>query len=211
MEMPKSILAKEDCQRFITLPDEQLVFAQRKHWIVFFAPLFTTIILSVIFALASYFLFFHYLYLPSVFLGTLGFLSSLMVGLGVKIYLDWYYQLYVITNRKIIEIGSAPLVSHHINDVLLDQVRITEVDIVTKGFIHQLIDMGDVVIDFDRISYIDKLVFTDIQDPDTIGHILAHTFGTSVYKEKDASNTVGNRRNFGYPGMKNYQSQFNKT
>lgn len=58
------------------------------------------------------------------------------------------------------------------NDVLLDHVNCTEVDLHTQGFWGEMIGLGDVVVTFDRPTKQEEFTFKDIQDGHALGRFL---------------------------------------
>lgn len=54
----------------------------------------------------------------------------------------------------------------------MDKVNCTEIDFYSKGFFHELVDMGDVVITFDRPTHEEEFVLRDIKACDRIGKFL---------------------------------------
>lgn len=86
--------------------------------------------------------------------------------------MDWYFHLYILTNRKILEVWYAPLYSHVMNDVLLDQVNCTQVDFRRSGFLNEMLDMGDVVLTFDRPTHQEEFIFKDVSKSYKLGVFL---------------------------------------
>lgn len=165
---------------FLTLPREKLLLIKHKHWITLVIPFLIQgwiglTIIGILYLVLVFF--FHQL--------LLFFLSSMTVflfffTLMAKTYVDWYFHFYIVTNRKIIEYCCTPLFSHSINEVLLDYVRCTEIDVSTDGLVNHLINKGDVTITFDRPTHEEELIFSDIHDPRELGEKLAAAF--DMYK-----------------------------
>ena len=154
--------------KFVTLPGERLILVQRKHWYSFVSP----ILIVAIVAIASIF---GLIILSSVFT----FSINLLVASGLfiiilaatfigKLIVDWYFNFYIVTSRKIIEVSYKPLSSRDINEILLDQVKCTEIDTRVDGIIHELLDIGDVIIAFDRPTRQEEFVLADMGDPKKI-------------------------------------------
>lgn len=91
----------------------------------------------------------------------------------LKQIIDWYYHLYIITSRKITEVVCAPFFSDAINDVILDQVRITEIDVKITNAIGEFLDVGDIIITFDRPSHETVFTIKSIKDPTKVGAYLS--------------------------------------
>ncbi|MEM4271140.1 MAG: hypothetical protein QXO70_03550, partial [Candidatus Pacearchaeota archaeon] len=86
---------------------------------------------------------------------------------------DWHCHFYLLTNRRVLEVSYKPLFSNTINNVILNQVKSTEIDIEKKGFINQLFDIGNVIITFDRPTHREEFCFMNIKDPRSVGFLLA--------------------------------------
>lgn len=176
MPTPKGLVNSNECQAFLTLPGEELILAKREHWFILVVPLILTVFLGVLFilltiiGLLAYFPSFP-LIVSSCLLIVLG-VSSLVV----KQFADWHYHMYIITTRKLLEVSCAPLFSHSVNDVLIEQVIISEVDTNIKSFIHELFDMGDIIIVFDGPSRQGRFVISHIQEPNEVGGVLSNAF-----------------------------------
>lgn len=80
--------------------------------------------------------------------------------------------MYILTTRKILEISYNPLSSRIVNDILLDHVNCTEIDLRTHGFFNELIGMGDIVITFDRPTHQEEFVFRDVKECHDLGRFL---------------------------------------
>src|SRR5665811_2182008 len=125
MEKPIFNFSKKYFSKILTLPDEKLVMARRKHFYVLLPPLtlvafFAFILIYAFYALFSFLLVSQSLLITSIITAIIASLS-----ISAKIVTDWYFHFYVVTNKRIIEISHAPLFSHTMCDVLLSQVRCT--------------------------------------------------------------------------------------
>src|SRR5581483_8347748 len=102
--------------------------------------------------------------------------------LGTKIIVDWYAHLYLVTSHKLMEICYAPLFSHTINEVLLNQVRCTEIDVNIGGAVREFLDMGSITITFDRPTHQEEFVLSNISQPNVIGPVLADELEVGPYQ-----------------------------
>ena len=148
---------------FLTLKDEQLLLVKRKHPFVVIVPILIICILSLFFISSSFVLFQDFFNSSSLFFVTTLMLISIAISLSTKTIVDWYFHMYILTNRKILELRYTPLTSYIVNDVMLDRVNCTEVDLQSNGFFNELIDMGDICITFDRPTRREEFVLKDIQ------------------------------------------------
>ena len=99
-------------------------------------------------------------------------LGSVALSFITKNIIDWYFHMYILTTRKMLEIRYTPLSSYIMNDVLLDKVNCTEIDFRTKGIVNELLDIGDVVITFDRPTSQEEFVLRDIKSCHKLGSFL---------------------------------------
>lgn len=158
-------LSEKDCTHFISLPGEEILLVKRQHPFVLFIPILSILLLwGLIFAIGNYIV---SLALPPITTRLAFILLTLLVLFlyVLKVIVDWYYHLYVITNRKILEISCIPFFSDQIDNVFLDQVRTTEIDTHIGTFVHELLDMGDITIAFDRPSHAEVFILRNIRSP----------------------------------------------
>lgn len=174
-------LSQIDVSKFVNLGDEKLILAVREHS----APLIVrllelasaTIVVSIVSAVASYFL------THDIFFSLATFLTSSLLGVGffIRELVHWYFHLYVITTKKIVEVSYNPLFSELSNSILLDQLRCTEIDAEMHGFISELFDIGNVTITFDRPTHREEFILKGIHSPRKIAnHLSSHMHGNTM-------------------------------
>jgi len=170
------IAGRDILHKLLTLPGERVLVVKRQHWCILVRPIFVNffILFSIVYLL--FFLSSTRLFSFAAFLIIVFSVLTTSLSLVTRLIVNWYYHLYVVTNRKIMEICYAPLFFHTVNDVLLDQVRCTEIDVKIRGIINEILDKGDVVITFDRPTHEEEFVFTNLRNPKEIGHILGDAF-----------------------------------
>lgn len=173
-------VSAKDFASFLTLPGEKIVVATRQHWYVILGPLLILAVFVFLFGSIAYIFGIVLFPSPLLFITTLVALIALLSSLLMKILVDWYFHLYVVTTRRIMEICSTPLFSHSVNDVLLDQVKCTEIDVQTNGIMQELLDVGDVVVTFDRPTHQDEFRIGQIKDPRLLGVLLGNALVTQV-------------------------------
>lgn len=158
---------------------EKLLFRRRQHWFILFLPILVTILLSALsisltFVTASAF--------PSqIILFAVLSLVILVTTTSViaKLIIDWCFHFYTLTNHRILEISYKPLFSDKINNVILNQVKSTEIDISTVGIINKLLDIGNVVVTFDRPTHEEEFTFSNIENPKSLGFLLCDALDVS--------------------------------
>lgn len=161
--MQNGMITRGNWNIFLTLKDEQLLLVKRQHPFVVIVPILIISILTLFFISSSYVVFQDFFASSSLFFVTMLLLISVAISLSTKTIVDWYFHMYILTNRKILELCYTPLTSYIVNDVMLDRVNCTEVDLQSNGIFNELIDMGDICITFDRPTRREEFVLKDIQ------------------------------------------------
>lgn len=154
--------------KFVTLPGEELILVQRKHPWVFILPVSASLIFGLISFAASFFIYPFVSNYPYLFISTFFLVLIFISTITIRSIIDWHFNFYVATNKKIIEVAFKPLSSREISEVLLDQVKCTEIDTKINGIVNEFLDIGDVIITFDRPTHQEEFVFTDVEDPKRI-------------------------------------------
>lgn len=169
-------VSERDSKNFITLVGEQILIIKRQHPFVLIAPIFGVIFVNIFLLCLGNII--NFLTIKSI--STAFIFSSLLTitffSLLTKVILDWYYHLYVISSRKILEIHCIPFFSDQIDNVFLDQVRTTEIDAHISNFLYELLDMGDVTIAFDRPSHDEVYTLSKIKHPREVATLLGKEF-----------------------------------
>jgi len=158
---------------FLTFPDETLLVAERQHWIILLPQLIVLSFLEGIFVIASIIIFSILLPFPTLIILSILTISAGFTFFIAKILVEWFFHIYIVTNRKILEFSYVPLSHFMVNDIILDQVRCTEIDVSADGILHDLLNIGDVTISFDRPTHQEEFHITQIHNPRNIGTFLA--------------------------------------
>ena len=155
--------------KFLTLPGEELILVQRKHWLIFVFPILSTLLIGFLAALIIFVIALPYLlnFLPLVIAAAFVIIIT-VTTITLKSIVDWYLNVYVITNRKITEVSYRPLAARNVSEVLLDQVKCTEIDTRVEGIMNEFLDIGDVIITFDRPTHEEEFVLTYVKNPQKI-------------------------------------------
>lgn len=183
-------LTQEDVKKFVTLGDETLILASREHSIPLLFRLLQlgigAILLTVIASGITYFVSRDVIFSVAVFL-TLGLVSA---GVAILELIHWYFHLYLVTTKKILEVRYNPLFSELSNSVLLDQLRCTEIDAEIHGFISEILDLGNVAITFDRPTHQEEFVLKNIRSPRKIADHLSSFLHANPQQENDNDQEV---------------------
>lgn len=180
-------ITEHNYSSFLNEPDEQVLAAVRAHFITIIPILSLTPLVFIFFLAMSVF---GYYLTGSILLLIISVLLSLNVGimLYIKVLTDWYFHSYIVTNRKILEIAFSPFTSCIMNEILLDQVKVTEVDMHTNGLIFDLLKIGDIMITFDRPTHLHEFELKNIKNYRKVGQILCQELVKNNH-ERNQENT----------------------
>ncbi len=172
-------IQESDVGEFLTSPQEKMLFAIRKHAFILTVPIIGTIFFSVLAILLAFVLLTHYFFFPFLFIASSFLMLSFVLQLISKMLVEWYFHVYLVTNRKILEVCYRPFFSENVSDVLLDQVRCTEVIVHTNGIINHLVNMGDITICFDMPTHQDQFCLYDVAAPHKAGMMLSEILNST--------------------------------
>lgn len=184
-------LIKKELQRFFTIPKEEIVLLKRQHVFNLLLPLVIISLLGTSIASLLLYLLFLFSSFWTVLIPALGLVLAMGLFFAGKNITEWNFHWYVVTSRKVIEICYIPLTTFYVNDILLDQVKTTEIDIRADGILNELLDMGDINITFDRPTRQEGFYLRSIRSARQIGMFLTNYLqqqttndGSSVTQKK---------------------------
>ena len=152
---------------------EEILLRKRQHWLVLIMPMFFLTIIAVVVSLFLYYLFILKISQIGLFISST-FVVILITGSAIaKLLVDWHCHFYILTTNRILEVCYKPLFSNYINNVILNQVKSTEIDIEKAGIINQLLDMGNVIVTFDRPTHQEEFRLMNIKNPKEIGFLMS--------------------------------------
>lgn len=178
----KDQLTQSQVKHFLTLPGERLIIAKRQHWAVLIMPLLLILCIGSVSFPLSYVVFVQYLQDALLFVAGSFLIVAVMTTFIIHRLIDWCFHIYILTDRKILEVSFVPMFSQVINDVFLDQVRTTEIDIKIDNFVNEFLDVGDVVIEFDRPSHDERFTLKDIKSPRRTGILIADALESIMHQ-----------------------------
>lgn len=147
------------------LKEERVLLRKRTHVFILIQAIFD----STVFYLATILLsgLFFARFLPDPTLLFIIILISIMIYANavIKFIMDWYCHFYILTNKRMVQITYKPLFSKYINNVIMHQVKSTEIDVEMDGILNQLLNMGNVIITFDRPTHTEEFRLEHIHDP----------------------------------------------
>ena len=181
--MQNGMITRGNWNIFLTLKDERLLLVKRQHPFVIIIPVFLACLLTVLLISIALIFFQDFFVSQSLLLVTAMLLLSIGISLVTKILIDWYFHMYILTNRKIIELRYTPLASYVANDVMLDRVNCTEIDMRTNGIINEILDIGDVLLTFDRPTHQEEFVIKDVRAPHELATYLTQQLMDGTHAE----------------------------
>lgn len=149
---------------------EKIIFILRRHPVTFLPMLFLSVLLlavpaGVYLLLSSLFpsLFTSEIFYPILVLGLSTYLLSVYLFIFAQ-FIDFYLDLWIVTNDRIIDIEQFSLFSRTISE--LDLFRIQDVTTDVHGFFATLFDYGNVSVT--TASQNAHIIFKDVPNPNFI-------------------------------------------
>ncbi len=150
-------------------PDEHIELLLRRHWITNIGWVFLTLlglIAPLVFATVGKFLLETLtLSVPNnVTLALLILWYLLILVFAIENYLFWYFNIYIITNERLVDVSFASLLSRQTTEVRLHDVQSARSTL--KGLLGSLFNFGDVSVETaaERLN----IVFTSVPKPDFV-------------------------------------------
>ncbi|MEK7502120.1 MAG: hypothetical protein AAB609_01180 [Patescibacteria group bacterium] len=153
--------------------EEKILLRKRQHWFIIVMPVFFSIIIAIAVSSFLYYLFILKISQIGLFISSVLVVILIALSAIAKIVVDWHCHFYILTTNRILEVCYKPLFSNYINNVILNQVKSTEIDIEKTGIINQLLDIGNVIITFDRPTHQEEFRLINIEDPRETGFLMS--------------------------------------
>ena len=147
--------------------DEEIYLAVRSHWVTNLRWILTSILL--LFAP----LFFHYLsflnFLPNQYqFSAILFWYLFTFIFSFENFLDWYFDLFLVTNQRVIDIDFNNLLNKHFAEADLSMIQ--DVSSSVKGILGTFFNFGDVLVQ--TASEINQINFEKVPNPEKIIKLL---------------------------------------
>lgn len=163
-----SLLVNPKVLKFTEQDDSEKIFlAARSHWITNISWICITFLMLFV----PYF--FKYLTFLDFFSGQYRFAIVIFWYLLTFIYafqkfLDWYFDLYLITNERVVDIDFNNLLNKHFAETELSMIQ--DVSSSVRGILGTFFNYGDVLIQ--TASEINQINFTKVPNPEKIIKLL---------------------------------------
>jgi len=146
---------------------EQIILLLRQHPIVNVKWIFVTLILLTCPTLLGIFGIFSLL--PINFSLVLSLVWYLITSCyAIEGFLSWYYNVYFVTNQRIIDVDFFNLIDKRVSDAEI--TRIQDVSYSTNGFIGTMLDFGDVFTQ--TAAEVSEFKFELVPNPDKVTKII---------------------------------------
>lgn len=147
--------------------EEKLILLLRRHTITNIPWIFITAILIVIPFFYQLFPLFDFLpkhYLPILFLGW----YLLIVAFVFENFLLWFYNIYIITDERIIDVDFYHVLYKEISDAKIDKIQ--DVSYNQRGIFQAMFNYGDILIQ--TAAEKTQFVFEKIPNPDQVVSVI---------------------------------------
>ncbi len=147
--------------------EEKLILLLRRHAITNLPWILTTAILIVIPFFYQLFPLFDFLpkhYLPIIFLGW----YLLIVAFVFENFLLWFYNIYIVTDERIIDVDFFHILFKEVSDAKIDKIQ--DVSYKQQGIVQAMFNYGDVLIQ--TAAERTQFVFEKIPNPDQVVSVI---------------------------------------
>lgn len=159
---------------------EEVIRIVRKHWASFMWPLFKTFLILIIPFFLSFLLFSNYI-------GIIIFLIWVSIGIAYGLYqwLCWYFDNFIITNQRIVNVNQKTIFSRIVSETGLTNIQ--DVTYEINGIFASLFNYGTVKVL--TASSNDSLEMSSIENPKKVQELIMELHG-QVKKDLSAQELV---------------------
>ncbi len=166
--------------------NEKILLIVRRHWFDILKQFF--LVFLIVFFLTLFFSAFSYFYSANIFSGTdmrplvffVGSSLALLIWIYIfLIWIDYYFDVWIITDKRVINIEQKGLFMRHISELELSKIQ--DVTTETEGIIPSILNYGDVHIQ--TAGTVTRFVFWHVPDPYKIKGIIMKLQGKAQHKE----------------------------
>jgi len=132
------------------LSGERIYTIQRKHVISIVFPLASYILIMTILIIVSIIARLFLVISPLFFIDTVLLLLSFLAVFAMFISVNWFYQFYVVTNKRILHIHFFETQREHFEEVFVAAEIEIKISRVANNFIYNILNVEDIYIEFRR-------------------------------------------------------------
>ncbi len=147
----------------IQMPEEEVLLLMRQHPFTQLKWVSIALVLILLPLLFSYVPLLNFL--PPEFhtVAAMGWFL-MVVGFILEAFLDWFYNIYIVTDERIIDVDFNSLLFKNISTAKID--RIEDVTVTSKGYLGSVFDYGTVLIQ--TAGAVDEFEFEDVPHPNRV-------------------------------------------
>ncbi len=148
--------------------DEQIVLLLRRHPITNLKWILTTLLLLTGPTLLGIFGLFSFM--PTGFPLVISLAWYLITSAyAIESFLDWYFSVYFITTKRVVDVDFYNLIDKKVSDAELDKIQDTSY--ITSGVIRTMFNYGDVLIQ--TASEVSEFEFEAVPSPERVAKVLS--------------------------------------
>lgn len=172
-------------------PDEKVLLFARRHWLSFLPFLGITIAMSLIPMITIILVYFTDSDIFTSFVLTLiifGFSAYLLLVLAVFLvaWMDYYFDILILTDRRIIDIEQRGLFNREITE--LELLHIEDVRAELKGFWQSFFNFGEVYIQ--TAGTAPNFSFPFIPNPNVVARQIMSTYEKKLHTQPESQKTI---------------------
>lgn len=157
---------------------ERLLLVQRKHWIAIVLPMLIhagiLLILLLAFIFAPSFGFFPQI--SQALIDITLILVSLLAIIGIYTVMDWIFEFYIITDKRIINVHFFKIRGVDFDEYFFTEGAQIEIDRVVSNFIYDLLEIEDIHIGFQSIVRTEHFVIETPSNANQIYSLIEKLF-----------------------------------
>lgn len=146
---------------------EKIILMLRKHFVTNFKWIAVTILLLAIPTVARILGIFSTLPTGYELVITLAWYLVTM-AYAFESFLDWYFDVYFVTDMRVVEVNFSNLINKHVSGAIVDKVQ--DVTYISTGLLRTMFDFGDVLIQ--TASEIPEFDFYGVPNPARVAKVI---------------------------------------
>lgn len=158
-------------------PGEDVLDIQRQHKIGLLIPLIGIIFSIVLIALFVLSLIYYskdlqgfIIFVPALTASAAAL--SFLFALAIYVFMHWFYQFYIITNKRLVHVHLFHIGGFHLDEVLHEKTDPLEIDREPKNFLLDFLGIEDVYVYFHRFERPEPFVFETPENSKRIEELL---------------------------------------
>lgn len=148
--------------------DEEIIKVVHRNWFYIFQQFFLLIVMAVIFFLAIFFSGLFGAESKNLMAFFVNFFILVIWIYGFMIWIDYYYDLWIITNKRIVNIEQHGMFMRKVSE--MEYSKMQDITVEVSGFLPTVINYGDVKIQ--TAAEDSEFVFRTVSDPYRIKDII---------------------------------------